>query len=134
MTGNAYFARIYLPNQSNKTMKNWQNSLYGQIAYMALTGTGFLLMPKIVTSVLQLGPAEEVWIRVVGLLALLLCIYYYAAIKNEAIWFARTSVWARYGFSAALTALALIFGLPMLIAVAALDTGLAVWTHRVLSR
>jgi hypothetical protein len=33
-------------------MKNWQKSLYAQIAYMALTGTGFLLMPTRVTSLL----------------------------------------------------------------------------------
>ncbi len=115
-------------------MKNWQNSLYGQIAYMALTGTGFLLMPKLVTSLLQLGPAEEIWIRVVGLLALLLCTYYYAAVKNEALWFARASVWGRYGFCIALSALGLMFGLPMLLAVAALDAGLAIWTHWTLNK
>jgi hypothetical protein len=115
-------------------MKNWQTTLYGQIAYMAFTGAGFLFMPKLVTSLLQLGPAEEVWIRVVGLLALLLCTYYYAAIKNESLWFARASVWGRYGFCIALSALALMFGLPMLIAVAALEAGLAIWTHSALNR
>ena len=115
-------------------MKNWQTSLYGQIAYMAFTGAGFLLMPQMVAGLLHLGPAEEVWIRVVGLVALLLCTYYYAAIKNEALWFARTTVWGRYGFCLALSGLALMFGLPMLIAVAALEAGLAVWTHSTLNR
>jgi hypothetical protein len=114
-------------------MKNWQTSLYGQIAYMAFTGTGFLLMPQFVTGLLHLGAAEEVWIRVVGLLALLLCTYYYAAIKNESLWFAHASVWGRYGFCVALSALALMFGLPMLIAVAGLEAGLAVWTHRTIN-
>lgn len=113
-------------------MKNWQTSLYAQIAYMAGTGAGFLFAPGVVSSLLHLGPAEEVWIRVVGLLALLLCTYYYAAIKNEALWFARASVWGRYGFCLALSALALMFGLPMLIAVAALEAGLAVWTQTTL--
>lgn len=115
-------------------MKNWQKSLFGQIAYMALAGTGFLFMPQWVTQLLQLGPVEEIWVRVVGLLALLLCAYYYAAIKNEAQWFAWTTVWGRYGFCVALSALALIFDLPMIIAVAGLEAGLAVWTHRTLSR
>ncbi len=110
-------------------MKNWKTTLYGQIAYMALTGSGFLLMPTMVTALLHLGPAEEIWIRVVGLLALLLCFYYYSAIKNDALWFARVTVWGRYGFCLALSVLALTFGLPMIIAVAALEAGLAVWTH-----
>lgn len=115
-------------------MKNWKTTLYGQIAYMAGTGAGFLLMPRAVASLLHLGPAEEVWIRVVGMLALLLCFYYYSAIKNDALWFARASVWGRYGFCAALSALALIFHLPMLIAVAALEVALAVWTHSALPK
>ena len=115
-------------------MKNWQTSLFGHIAYMALTGAGFVLMPKLVTTMLHLGPAEEVWIRVVGVLALLLCTYYYAAIKNDAIWFAKASVWGRYGFCLSITILALLFDVPMLIGVAALECGLAVWTHTTLRR
>jgi hypothetical protein len=67
---------------------------------------------------------------VVGLLALLLCGYYYAAIHNEGLWFVRASVWGRYAFCIALAALALSFGLPMILPIAALEAGLAVWTHR----
>lgn len=96
---------------------------------MAGMGAGLLFMPGFVTTLLHLGPAEEVWIRVVGLLAFVLCVYYYAAIRNEALWFARVSVWGRYGFCVALAILGLVFGLPMLIALAVLEAGLAVWTH-----
>ncbi len=119
---------------SNKTMKNWQTSLYGHIAYVAFTGAGLLLMPKVVTTLLNLGPSEEVWIRVVGAMALLFCLYYYAAIKNDAQWFARISVWGRYFFCTMLVVLALVFEIPMLIGLAAVETGLAAWTHWSLSR
>ena len=115
-------------------MKNWKTSLYVQIAYMAGMGLGLLFTPALLTSIFHLGPAEEVWVRVTGLLALVLCGYYYAAIKNEALWFARASVWVRYGFCASLAALALLFGVPMLIAFAVLEAGLAVWTHTTLNQ
>ena len=115
-------------------MKNWQTSLYGQIAYMGLTGAGLLFMPQVVTDLLKLGPSEEVWIRVVGTLALLLCLYYYSAIKNDALWFARISVWGRYFFCGSLVVLALVFKIPMLIGLAAVEAGLAAWTHWTLGR
>jgi hypothetical protein len=115
-------------------MKNWKTSLLGQIAYMAGTGAGLLFMPQVVSDLLQLGPVSEVWVRVVGLLALLLCVYYYAAIKNEAVWFARGSVWARYGFCAALVGLSFLFHIPMLIGLAVVESALAVWTQWSLSK
>ncbi len=110
-------------------MKNWQTSLYGQIAYMGLTGAGLLLMPQVVTSLLKLGPSEEIWVRLLGALAIVLCLYYHFAVKNDARWFAKISVWGRYVFCAAMAALALIFDLPMFIALAVLEGGLAAWTH-----
>jgi hypothetical protein len=110
-------------------MKNWKTSLYAQIAYMAGMGTGFTFMPAIPAGLFRLGPAEEVWIRVVGLLALVLCMYYLAAIRNSAVWFARTSVYGRYAFCAALAALGLVFDIPMLIAFAGIEAGLAAWPH-----
>ena len=114
--------------------KNCKNSLFGQIAYMAGTGAGFLFMPGFVTSTLHLGPSEVVWIRVVGALALLLCSYYYAAIQNEALWFARASVWGRYGFVLALVVLAYVFGLPMLAGVGVVEGLLVIWTQVSLSQ
>jgi len=110
-------------------MKNWQTSLYGQIAYLGLTGAGLLFMPQVVTTLLKLGPSEEVWIRVVGAIALMLCLYYYAGIKNNALWFARISVWGRYFIGGSLVVLALIFEIPMLIGLAVVEAGLAAWTH-----
>ncbi len=105
----------------------------GQIAYMAGVGTGFLFAPSFVTGLLHLGPSEEVWIRVVGALALLLCFYYYAAVQAEALWFAKTTVWGRYGFVVVLLVLAYFFHLPMLALVGATEGLLAVWTHTTLT-
>lgn len=113
-------------------MQNWKTSLYAQIAYMAGMGLGLLAMPGLIASMLNLGPATEVWVRVIGLLALMLCLYYYGAIQNDARWFAQNSVYGRYFFCTGLVLLGLAFHLPMLMALAAVEAGLAVWTHRTL--
>ena len=110
-------------------MQNWKTSLYAQIAYMAGMGLGLVFMPGLIASMLHLGTAEELWVRVVGLLALVLCLYYYGAIQQDARWFAQASTYGRYGFCAALALLGMLFHLPMLIVLALVEAGLAVWTH-----
>jgi len=65
-------------------------------------GAGFLLMPQVLSSLLGLGPTEEIWVRVLGVLSLVFASYYYAAIQNEAIWFAKASIAGRYVFVLAL--------------------------------
>jgi hypothetical protein len=114
--------------------KNCKNSLYAQLLYMVGVGAGFLCMPQVVSSLLLLGPTEEIWIRVLGALSIVFASYYYAAIQNEAIWFAKASITGRYVFVLALWVLSYRFGIPMLGAVGALEGGLAVWTQLALKR
>ncbi|MFZ4476175.1 MAG: hypothetical protein ACOYPR_13335 [Saprospiraceae bacterium] len=114
--------------------KNCKNSLYAQLFYMVGVGAGFLFMPQVVSSILLLGPTEEVWIRVLGALALVFGSYYYAAIQQEALWFAKASITGRYGFVLGLWVLSYSFAIPMLGAVGALEGALAVWTQLALKR
>ena len=108
--------------------------MYAQIAYMGGMGLGLVFMPGLIASLLHLGTAEEVWVRVLGLLALGLCPYYYHAIQQDARWFAQTSVYGRYVFCVGLAVLGILFHLPMLLVLTALEAGLAVWTHWALGR
>ena len=79
-------------------MKNWKTSLYGQIIYMAGVGLGLLAIPQMLSTLLHLGPVSEIWVRIVGVLALLLCYYYWQGIRNESVWFAKASCIGRYFF------------------------------------
>ncbi len=116
-------------------MKNVSNSMYAQIAYMVLAGTGFLFMPNVILQVLGMQPVDDVWIRIIGLLALVLASYYWVMTKNSILPFFKVSVWGRYGFCAGLVALVLFnLGEKPLILFAALETGLAVWTHLALRK
>ena len=109
--------------------------MYAQIAYMIFSGAGFLFMPNVVLPMFGIQPVDDVWIRVVGLLALVLASYYWVLTKNGVVPFFKVSVWGRYTFCAGLVALALLdFGEKPLILFAALETGLAAWTHLALKK
>jgi hypothetical protein len=109
-------------------MKSWKNSLYAQIIYMAGIGLGLLLAPKMVSGMLPIGSVEEIWVRVLGLLALVLCFYYYSAIRENAIWFAKASYLGRYVFCLGFAVLGYSYELPVLVALAVFEALLATWT------
>ena len=114
-------------------MNSWKTSLYAQIIYMAVTGAGLLATPQLLSDLLHIGPVAEIWVRLLGLLAMLLCLYYYQAIQNDARWFAQVSSYGRFFFTAGFALLAWFFNVPVLIALAALEFLLAVWTWRSLA-
>ena len=116
-------------------MQNVTNSMYAQIAYMIFAGAGFLLMPNVVLPLFGMQPVDDVWIRALGLLALVLASYYWVMTKNGVLPFYQVSVWGRYAFSAGLVVLALSgLGEKPLILFAALEGGLAVWTQLALRK
>ncbi len=115
-------------------MKNWKTSLYGQIIYMAGVGLGLLAIPQMLSTLLHLGPVSEIWVRIVGVLALLLCYYYWQSIRNESAWFAKASCIGRYFFVTCLALLAFYFGIYSLIALAMLELLLALWTQWTLAQ
>jgi hypothetical protein len=111
-----------------KRMNNWKNALYGQMAYMIGMGLSFLFIPNLFLSLVGLPETDEIWIRILGLLALVLNMYYYNAIRHNTVTFARASMWGRLIFCAGIAVLAVLFSLPIIIAFAAFEAGLALWT------
>lgn len=111
-------------------MKNVTNSLYAQILYMIGVGAGFLFIPNMVLPIFGLPPTEEVWIRILGALALVLSLYYYTCVQSQHVPFFKATVWGRYFFSTCLIALVLFKLAPPVICLFAATEGLlAVWTH-----
>ena len=103
-------------------------SLYAWSIYVAIVGVGFLLMPNVVLSVFQIDDAEEVWIRVLGLLVLALPILYVAAARVESPSMFMATVWFRWFIAAGLVVLALVEGPWQLALFASIDFLGGLWT------
>jgi hypothetical protein len=106
-------------------------SMYGQMAYVLLSGTALLFFPNVLLGIVGLEPAQEIWIKIMGLLVLVLSIYYYHIAKygnSKVVW---ATVFGRLAFCAGLIVF-VILGLakPVLIGFALLETALAIWSWR----
>jgi hypothetical protein len=111
-------------------MKQVRLSLQAQVAYMVVMGFSLLLVPNLTLPLFQLNTTSEVWVRIIGALALTFSSYYYACIKTEHLPFYRITVWGRYFFCSCLIVLALtsLDELPILI-FAFSELSLTIWTH-----
>lgn len=97
--------------------------------YLVLLGAIFLLVPNALLSLVYLPPAQEVWIRLVGMLLVIMAFYYIMAARTETRAFFRWTLFTRLGavvpvtagvVSGLLTPIALLFWLGDLLG--------AIWT------
>ena len=97
--------------------------------YLIGMGTGFVLMPNVLLGALGLPATDEVWSRVVGMLALLLAFYYIQAARTGLRPFIQWTVYSRVAVFFFFTAFVLA-GLagPVLILLGAVDLSAAIWT------
>lgn len=103
--------------------------------YLIVLGAGLLVAPNLLLGLFLMPPAQEVWIRVVGLLVFNIGVYYLYAAKCEATAFFRASIATRALVLVAFATFVLL-GLapPMLVAFGAVDFLGALWTWRRLGR
>ena len=104
-------------------------------AYLAVLGVGFLFAPNLLLGVFGFSPTNEVWIRVIAMLMLILAFYYIQMARQELTGFFRYTVYARaivIGFFAAFVALG--FAPPVLILFGVVDLLGALWTGVALRR
>jgi hypothetical protein len=110
-------------------MKKTSTTLLVFGLYLVGMGLGLVAMPNVVLGTLGFPATNEVWIRVVGVLALVLAYYYISAARADLKSFAQWTVPARIGVFVAFTVFALAgFTSPMLIALGAVDLLGALWT------
>ena len=97
--------------------------------YLIGAGLGFLLMPNFVLPLFGFATTAEGWVRVVGLLAALIGMYYVFCARWNVVPFFQLTVAARLGFMAGSIGL-VISGLmsPSLLIIGGLDTIGAIWT------
>ena len=97
--------------------------------YAAITGIGLLLAPNVVLAPLGIPAATEVWIRVVGALAVVLGYYYWACGVADAVAFFKATVKGRFLYAALSALLIAMFQAPtQLLLFGAIDIAGALWT------
>ncbi len=97
--------------------------------YAIVTGIGLVLVPGLVLAPLGIAAPTEVWIRVVGALAIPLGYYYWACGSAGLVAFFRATIPGRVVFAATTVLLIVAFSAPMqLLLFAAIDLAGAAWT------
>jgi hypothetical protein len=97
--------------------------------YLVGMGAGFIFAPNLLLGTLGMPATQEVWSRVVGVLALILAYYYINAARNDLRLFFGWSVHTRIGAFAAFVALVVTgYAGPMLAVLGGVDLLSALWT------
>lgn len=76
-------------------MKESAKSVFYFGIYLLFVGFTLLLLPNMLLGLFGISPAEDVWVRVVGMLAFILGVYYITAARNGLKAFIQMSVYLR---------------------------------------
>jgi hypothetical protein len=110
-------------------MKNAALSVLVFGIYLLVTGLGFLIIPNTTLSLFGVAPTSEPWIRIVGMLMLVLAFYYIMTSRQGNKQFFPLTIPARLGVVVVLVALALLqIGPIQLVLFAGVDLLGAIWT------
>ncbi|MBL8329088.1 MAG: hypothetical protein JNJ71_09575 [Rubrivivax sp.] len=102
--------------------------------YVLFTGIGLLLAPALVLGLLGMTAPADIWVRVLGALAIVVGYYYiHCAMRNDRHFF-QASVLGRLGFAALCVLLVAAFGAPwQLLLFGVIDVAGALWTRHALA-
>ena len=104
-------------------------SMMAFAVYLAVLGVGLLAAPDLLLALFGQPPTTEPWLRVVGLLVLVVCLYYVRAARSELTPFFRYTLLGRPLASVGLIALVAAGEAPRFVLLMALvDAGGALWT------
>lgn len=97
--------------------------------YLVLLGIALLATPNLLLTTFGILPTSEVWIRIVGVLALILAYYYVQAARKEMMDFFLWTVQARAVVIVFFVAFVFLGWVkPILILFGAIDLAGAIWT------
>lgn len=104
-------------------------SVLGWGVYLIGAGLGFLFIPNVVLPLFGFPTTVEVWVRVVGLLAAIVGMYYVYCARWNVVPFFQLTVAGRLAFMAGSIGLvAMGLSSPSLLIIGGLDTIGAIWT------
>jgi len=114
-------------------MSNSAKSVFVFAVYLILLGIILLLMPNVLLKLFSFPETTEVWIRVAGMLVLLIAFYYLQAARRELTEFFQWTVYARASVILFFIAFVVLMDIPpALILFGAVDLLGAVWTEATL--
>jgi hypothetical protein len=97
--------------------------------YLYVLGFVLVVVPNLLLSLFRLPETNEVWVRVVGMLVLILGLYYSTAARHELTPMLRATVVARFAVLLFFIAFVLLdFAPPVLILFGVIDAAAAAWT------
>jgi hypothetical protein len=110
-------------------MSNPAKSVFVHGIYLALSGATLITVPNLLFGLLGIPASNEVWVRIVGVLTLILGFYFIQAARKEVTEFIRWTVYARLTFMSfcVIFVLANFIG-PVLLLFGLLDLLGAIWT------
>jgi hypothetical protein len=110
-------------------MNNASRSILIFGIYVVIVGLTLIVIPNTLLVLLGFPTVTEVWVRVLGVLAAILGLYYVQAAREHNVGFYRMTIWGRALFMASLTALGLLTpGHAPLILFGLVDLAFAAWT------
>ncbi len=110
-------------------MSNPAKSVFVHGIYLALSGLTLITFPNLLFGLLGIPATNEVWIRVVGVLTLILGYYFTQAARQEVTAFIRWTVYARLTFMSFCVVFVILgFIGPVLLLFGAIDLLGAIWT------
>lgn len=110
-------------------MSNTARSITVFGIYLAVSGLSFILVPNFVLPLFGFAATNEIWIRVVGLLALIVGMYFLYSVRHADRHFFRATVYGRLMFFTGVTSFALLgWAGPLLVIFGLVDLAGAAWT------
>ncbi|GAB4036396.1 hypothetical protein [Spirosoma gilvum] len=114
-------------------MSNAQKSILYFGFYLYAVGTTLLLTPDLFLKITQLGETSDVWIRVVGLLAICLGYYYHQTAHHGLSLFYKFTIPTRILVFLTFSVFVLLqFTSPILVVIGSVDLLGALWTWQAL--
>jgi hypothetical protein len=114
-------------------MSNSAKSVFVFAIYLVLLGITLLVVPNVLLTLFAYPTTNEVWIRVVGMLLVLLAFYYIQAARRELSDFFPWTVYARGSVVLFFIAFVVLdLARPILILIGAVDLLAALWTEAAL--
>ncbi len=97
--------------------------------YLFILGAVLVIVPNVLLSLFRIPETNEVWVRVVGMLVLILGYYYSTAARNEMTMFLRATAYGRLSVLAFFIAFVVLgFAPSALILFGVIDAAAALWT------
>lgn len=97
--------------------------------YVTILGALLLFAPNPVITLFGFEPVRDIWIRIVGMILVILGYFYFMAVKEKAYNFYRWTAYGRFPIFFVFLSFVLLKMAPsILLLFGAFDTGCAIWT------